>query len=485
MKIFKKNILIKVLIFIAIMCGIIVTGCDKEVSRSPVEPPPPEGFIYINSTPIGFTIFQNGRNTGRKTPDSLTFLEPGTYEITLKKRYYKDTSITTVASEDKKVSVDIDYLSNPSMFGTISFSTSPQGASIYLNDSLLNMTTPAAISGLLPGEYDIKFSLFNHRDSEVVGIVQSSQTTNAVESLRDTSVWIDFQVFNSSIQSNTLSAITVDNNNIKWIGSLDQGLIRYGESVFINYNTSNSSIPSNRVQSLAVAPNNDIWVGTNFGLGIFNGTSWTVYTQLNSGLPTDIVNAVDFDDMGVAWISTSGGVARFDGFNWNVFNDSQLRIWAMDLSIDINREIWIGTREHGIVSLVDSAFVYYPDSIYNYPTERISSIDIDQNGNTWFCHMPDNARSSGVSFWDGNIFTNYFLGSANNNVNNIFIDDQNNKWVSTHEGFIKLDQGNVSTIFTTFNSLISSHQTNASVKDIHGSLWITTLAGGLNKFKEP
>ena len=42
MKIVKKNILIKVILFIAIIFGIIVAGCDKEVTRSPVEPPPPE-----------------------------------------------------------------------------------------------------------------------------------------------------------------------------------------------------------------------------------------------------------------------------------------------------------------------------------------------------------------------------------------------------------------------------------------------------------
>jgi len=485
MKNLEKKILFRVLVFIAILCGIIVTGCEKEVSISPVEPPPPEGFIYVSSNPSGFAIFQNGRNTGRKTPDSLTYLEPGIYEITLSKNYYKDTSVTITVSEDEKSVVDVDYLSNPTMFGNLALFSQPPGATIVFEDSVFNRVTPDTLLHLLPGAYNVRLSMFDHRDAEFDAVVRSGETSIYFEELRDTSEWIDFQVFNSSIQSNTLSAITVDENNVKWIGSLDKGLIRYDESMFINYNTTNSSIPSNRVQSLTVAPNNDIWVGTNFGLGIFNGTSWTVYTQLNSDIPTDIVNGVDFDDMGIAWISTSGGVARFDGFNWNVFNDSQLRIWAMDLSIDINQEIWIGTREHGIVSLVDSALIYYPDSIYNYATERISSTDIDQMGNVWFCHMPDSARSSGVSFWDGNVFTNFFLGTVNNNVNNIFIDDQDNKWISTHEGFIKFDQQNVSTIFTTFNSLISSHQTNASVRDINGAVWITTQGGGLNKYKEP
>jgi len=483
MKIFKKNIFIKVLIFIAIMFGIIVTGCDKEVSRGPVEPLPPEGFIYVNSTPTGFTIFQNGRNTGRKTPDSLTFLEPGIYEITLIKNYYKDTSVTVTVSEEEKSIIDIDYLSNPTMFGNLALFSQPPGATIVFEDSVLNRVTPDTLLHLLPASYKVRFSKFNHRDAAFDAIVHSGETNLYFEELRDTSEWIDYQLFNSGIQSNSLTAIIIDNNNIKWIGSLVEGLIKYDEIEFINFNTNNSAIPSNQIRALSIAPNNDIWIGTNQGLAIFNGVSWINYNQQNSDIPTDLVNAIEFDEMNVAWIGTSGGLARFDGINWKTFNDSELRIWVMDLAIDENRNIWVGTKDIGIVSLVDSAFIYYPDSIYNYLTERISSIDIEQNGNIWFCHMPDSARRSGVSFWDGNTFTNFFLGTADNNVNNIFIDDQNNKWISTHEGFIKLDQGNVSTIFTTFNSLISSDQTNASVKDIHGSLWLTTFAGGLNKFK--
>ena len=97
--------------------------------------------------------------------------------------------------------------------------------------------------------------------------------------------------------------------------------------------------------------------------------------------------------------------------------------------------------------------------------------------------MPDSAEASGVSYWDGNIFTKFLLGTPNNNINNIFIDPENNKWISSWEGFIWFDDGNSSRTLTTFNSLISSNQTNGSVRDHNGVVWITTNGGGLNKFK--
>jgi hypothetical protein len=78
LKIKTRIILLPVLIYILIP----LISCDKEVSRSPVESEAPKGFIYISSTPSGFTIFQNGRNTGRLTPDSISYIEAGIYEIT-------------------------------------------------------------------------------------------------------------------------------------------------------------------------------------------------------------------------------------------------------------------------------------------------------------------------------------------------------------------------------------------------------------------
>ena len=58
-------------------------------------------FILIHN-PQGFTIYLNDKNTGRLTPDSVSYIEAGEYEITLKKKYYKDTSVVVLLGEDEK-----------------------------------------------------------------------------------------------------------------------------------------------------------------------------------------------------------------------------------------------------------------------------------------------------------------------------------------------------------------------------------------------
>lgn len=459
-------------------------GCDKEVSRTPTAPPPSEGLVNVNSNPQGFAIYQNGRNTGRFTPDSLTFLEPGNYEITLKKLYWKDTSVVVSVTEEKPSSVDIDYLSNPSMFGDLTFFSTPSGAQIIINDSLLNKTTPDTLYDLLPGKYNVIFKLNDHRDEIFEAIVESGLRKNYSAAMRDTSVWVDYQVFNSDIQSNLLTAIAIDLDGVKWIGSLDEGLISYNDIEFINYNENNSPLPDNIINSISVDNMNKKWIGTNFGIVVFDGTNWTIYNRDNSGLSSEIINSIKFDDEGNVWIGTTSGLVKFDGVNWQVFNDPGFRVWAMDSELDNTGVVWIGTKREGIVKLENETLTFLPDSIYNYPTVNISSVTKDLFGNIWFSHMPESERRSGVSFWDGNLFNNTFLGSALNNVNHIHVDITNNKWISTWEGFVWFDEQNSTRTFTVSNSLISSNQTNASARDGNGVVWITTQGGGLNKFKE-
>jgi hypothetical protein len=462
-------------------------GCNKEVSRSPVEPEAPKGFIYVDSDPQGFTIFFNDRNTGRITPDSISYIDADQYEITLKKKYFKDTSVVVLLDENEKKNVFIDIISNPSMYGNLVLTTTPVGASITINDSLISQLTPFTIQDLWPGRYNIKFSLYNHRSVSFSAIVESAKSNNYTEVLRDTSVWVDYQVFNSGIPSNSLSAITFDQNNVKWIGSMDKGLIRYDEVNFISYNTSNSPIPSNKINCVSIDPMNKVWVGTDFGIGIFDGNSWTVYNRQNSDLTSEIINTIAFEENGTAWIGTTANLVKFDGISWSIYyQQSEWANWFKALYIETPNDIWLGAVMNGIYKFHNNVFVRYllhPDN--NYPSNTISAIDADPLNNIWFCFLPDTAGRGGISYYDGSAFHTYFPGSTQINVNAVYADNANNKWFATSEGFLMYDAQNISTAFRTYNSLISSNLTISCTRDLNGNVWVTTFASGLNKYKPP
>ncbi len=478
-EIVKKNLYF---IFFLLTITLLIQGCEQEISTSPLEPEPQKGKIVFDSNPPGFTIFLNGRNTGSITPDSLTFLDANDYLVTLKKKYYKDSVFTLQLIQDETKNLFIDFISNPAMYGKINLFSIPAGASIKIFDSLITSHTPDTIDNLLPGKYSITLSYPQHRSVTFEAIVESGMMNLYSNVLQDTSVWVDFQVFNSGLISNNLKSVTVDHNDYKWIATIDKGLMKFDGSKFFVFNTSNSSIPSNRINVIKIDNSNNLWVGTNNGVGIFNGTSWTNFNKYNSPLTSNDILSFDFDDQGNAWIGATSGLFKFNGTDWTYYNDSDYNLWCNDLKISIDNSIWIATNT-GIIKLKNEILTYYPDSVYLYPTNTVSAIDIDQIGNIWSCHQNTLGKRNGVSIFDGLYFTNKYLGTASNSLNDVYVDDNNRKWISTIEGLVLVRQDGSTTIFNKANSLISSDAITSCCKDNSGNLWITTYGGGLNKLK--
>ncbi|MBK7630307.1 MAG: PEGA domain-containing protein [Ignavibacteriales bacterium] len=473
---------IRKLFFLIPILAIFTSSCDKQLSTSPVEPEPQKGKLIFDSNPQGFTIFINGKNTGSITPDSLTFLDAGTYDVTLKKKYYKDSLFTLQLLEDEGKNLFIDYMNNPSMFGKLNLFTIPAGASIKIFDSLLISTTPDTIEHLLPGEYTITLSYPEHRSVTFNSIVESGKINLYSNVLQDTSEWVDFQVFNSGIVSNNLKSLAIDHNNYKWIGSIDKGLQKFDGFNFITYNITNSNIPSNRINVIKVDNNNNIWIGTNNGIGIFNGVSWTNYDKNNSGLSSNDILSIDFDDIGNTWIGVSTGLYKFDGINWTRYNDADYNLWTNDLKVASDNSIWLATNS-GIIKFNSGVLTYYPDSVYLYPTNIVSAIDIDQTGSVWSCHQNVLGSRNGVSIFNGTSFTNSYYGSSTNILNDVFIDKNNRKWISTNEGLVLVKQDGSTISYKKSNSLISSDAITSCCLDLNGDLWITSFGGGFNKFK--
>ncbi len=227
-------------------------------------------------------------------------------------------------------------------------------------------------------------------------------------------------------------------------------------------------------------------MGTPSGLVIFNGLTWNIFNTSNSDLPNNDINTIKFDQSGVAWIGTNNGFASFDGINWEVFNYSSPQfqfLWVTDLAIDLNNTVWLGSNSYGILSWENNIFTEFIDIPNNFPTNRISAAEVDVNNNIWFGHLSTGTTRGGVSFYDGNMFTSLFPGTATIKINSIYIDAlTNSKWINSTEGVILYDENNSVVNYNTQNSLLS----NNNIQDIANQgniLWIATFGGGLNKFK--
>lgn len=464
-------------------------SCEKDITLIASDETVYYGFIFIDSNPSGAAIFKDGKNTGRFTPDSLRYLPSGNYSVTLKLKYFRDTSFSVQLSDPDLKEYLIDYYSNPLMLGSINFTSDPLGAKIFINDSSIQAVTPFFQKNVKPGSYVVRYQKDNHRDATINVLVESNKTASSYFKMRDTLVWVDYQLYNSSIASNFLTCLDVDLNNIKWIGSFDKGLMSYDGENFKNFSTVNSPIPSNNILCVSVDQNNNKWFGTDAGIAVFNNSSWVVYTKSNSGLANNSVNSIKFEN-NIAWIGTPAGLIKYDGVNWVLFDtiivNPQPEFAAVnDITLDTEGSKWLGTANTGIFKFKDGIFGKpYRDSIPGISSNRISTTAISQNGEKWFGHLPGPGKRGGVSIFNGNSWKSIFIGTDGNLIEDIYVDQLNNKWISTNEGLFQIVGETPLFFYNRNNSLISFSHVKAVVRDNDGLIWVATYGGGLNKLKQ-
>jgi hypothetical protein len=89
----KKLFLLSLIPFTVLL----ITSCSSE--DTPITPEP--GSIYITSNPSGAQIWLDGVNTSLTTPDTVTNVDEGLFNVTLKLQDYNDTtfSLSVIAGE--------------------------------------------------------------------------------------------------------------------------------------------------------------------------------------------------------------------------------------------------------------------------------------------------------------------------------------------------------------------------------------------------
>jgi signal transduction histidine kinase/streptogramin lyase len=143
--------------------------------------------------------------------------------------------------------------------------------------------------------------------------------------------------------------------------------------------------------------------------------------------------------------------------------------------VDRDRQLWVGTYNHGLLRLQDGRFPPAPGSALLNP--HILAIHQDRQGKLWV------GTEGGLGCWDGESWRVYSTtnGLSANAVQAIAADPQGNLWLGTAGGGInRLKNGR----FTWFG------KTNGLPSDTIGSLWVDAdgvlwagTSGGLARWK--
>jgi len=470
---------------VALMLLGFFSSCDKEVSVTPAEPPPPTGKLFVDSEPQGAFIYLNGKNTGNITPDTIEWLEEKEYLLTLKKRLFKDNSVSIHVAEDSLTSYFLNYYTVYGIYGKMQVDSNPRGVEIFLNGVSTGQYTQTTIENLFPGTYNVKFKHPGYWDDSLSVEVTSGLTTHTYIALVDTIIWVTFRESNSGLPGNYINHIAIEDGGIKWIATKGSGLVKYDDIDWTVYNTSNSPLPTDDIKFIAIGADGVKWLATSAGLIRFDNFNWTVYDVNNSQIPSDMLTTIAAEDNGDIWIGTfDAGVVKLSGGTWTVYNtvNSEIKSNVINtIAIDEIGNIWIGTYFAGIAKFTGNDWTIF-DDFSNGDPKTSSSIIFDNSGTVW-CSIGEVFQEPGGSaFFDG-VHWNILQFLPSDYVLYVAVDQQNNKWFANESDGLSKYDGSFWINFTTSNSKLPSDRLSAIAIDGADIKWIATQGGGLSKYK--
>ncbi len=154
----------------------------KKAKASAVAPAIVPGQLSVTSTPAGAQIQVDGQNNSAwVTPFNLAGLNPGQHALTITKTgYAPEIRNIEVASGSKSfISVQLAQLA-----ATVSVTSDPAGAAIWLDGKDTGRTTPAQISVDKPGNHSFAFKKQGYLDETTTANLQTGQTFRLSPSLR-------------------------------------------------------------------------------------------------------------------------------------------------------------------------------------------------------------------------------------------------------------------------------------------------------------
>ncbi len=197
--------------------------------------------------------------------------------------------------------------------------------------------------------------------------------------------------------------------------------------------------------------NGNVWFGTENGLIMFDGTAWTTYSYDTTYSYSAISIVCDKNDN--IWasynISSSGGfISKFDGTNWehiHSFKDSIYISGGGKIVVDTNNVVYAGFTTngnnwtYGVAKINDTDTTIFNYSNSNFRVGHQHFASLDRNNHVWFggCY-------NALARYDG---TQWFMEGEdtifhNVSFNDVYLDNQNNKWFGTTEGLFVQDGDN-------------------------------------------
>ena len=136
------------------------------------------GAINVQSIPAGASIYLDGKNSGYVTPATLSGVSAGSHTVRCSMPGYTDRSQVVTVNAGQTTSVSLILQGQAPVTGSVSVSSTPTGARIYLDGTDTGYITPRTLSGVSAGSHTVRCSMTGYTDtSQTVTVIAGRTST--------------------------------------------------------------------------------------------------------------------------------------------------------------------------------------------------------------------------------------------------------------------------------------------------------------------
>ena len=278
--------------------------------------------------------------------------------------------------------------------------------------------------------------------------------------------FIKINTSNSGLNSGGGYELCIDEVQDMWTVN-SNGIAHFDRQTWNLFDSSNSSFLNSGVFCIARDHTGGTWIGTNEGVVKFDGTTWTRWDTSNSQLTNMSIKAITVDADNATWVATTSAPFKFDGANWTDYF-ANAGSYIVDVFVTDDSDVWMGSPGYGLnrFDRISTWTNYTPPMGGNFQAGAL-----DKNGNVWY-------GGSYLNRWDGNNWTSFSTadGLPWDIVTALAVDTNNILWIGTQNGLSSYDGNGFTNYFVRNSGLTSDYISDIDV-DGFNNKWICTSYG--------
>lgn len=284
---------------------------------------------------------------------------------------------------------------------------------------------------------------------------------------------------------NVVNCINQDKQNNLWFGLEGGGIVKFNGTSFKRYSKNDGF--SYQIKEIVFDKKERMWFSTVVdGVGIYDTQlNCCFYIRKSDGLKPFYVNSILSDSRGGMWCVGAGGISYY--LNDSIYNYGEKQgfinneIWSA--CVDTKDNLWLGYRVGGLAMFNGKDITNY--SFKDAPDIRINSIIESKVGQMVFA-----TEDNGLVIFNGKYFVNLTEdeGLPSNTIKSLIKDKYDNIWLGTSQGLSKLNSNYLDLIeektdeplfinYSYQDGFISDECTKGGFVDAQNNLWLGTSKG--------